>query len=82
MAIKTEKLCVLFFYYFPKKEYRLLLVKWNDYVINKYLSALYVFSGVMIRKKKELRINLNSFFVIRLGFEPRTPTLKVLCSTS
>ena len=26
-------------------------------------------------------INLSNNFVIPLGFEPRTPTLKVLCST-
>ena len=40
--------------------------------------SLSVFSEV--KKKKELK--MNSFpLVIRLGLEPRTPTLKVLCST-
>ena len=32
-------------------------------------------------KKGSLIGSLNVFFVIRLGFEPKTPTLKVLCST-
>ena len=34
--------------------------------------------------KKGLRngIPLNLLSVIRLGFEPKTPTLKVLCSTN
>ena len=36
---------------------------------------------------KKIRKNCSSdacglFFVIRLGLEPKTPTLKVLCSTS
>jgi hypothetical protein len=40
--------------------------------------SISVFSEV--KKKKELK--MNSFpLVIRLGLEPRTPTLKVLCST-
>lgn len=32
-------------------------------------------------KKKPLRY-LKGFFVIRLGLEPKTPALKVLCSTN
>ena len=31
-------------------------------------------------KTKRLSVKI-AFFVIRLGLEPRTPTLKVLCST-
>ena len=34
----------------------------------------------MFLETKKRGANL-SFFVIRLGFEPKTPTLKVLCST-
>ena len=35
------------------------------------------------KKQKKERVKTCSFFsVIRLGLEPRTPTLKVLCSTS
>ncbi len=33
-------------------------------------------------KKAKLRFATWLFYVIRLGLEPRTPTLKVLCSTS
>ena len=40
--------------------------------------SLSVFSEV--KKKKELKMN-SFLLVIRLGLEPRTPTLKVLCST-
>ena len=32
-------------------------------------------------KKGSLIGSLNVFLVIRLGLEPKTPTLKVLCST-
>ncbi len=32
-------------------------------------------------EKKRTTFQLSSFLVIRLGLEPRTPTLKVLCST-
>ena len=32
-------------------------------------------------KQKKLSVRLN-FLVTRLGFEPRTPSLKVMCSTS
>ena len=32
-------------------------------------------------KKGNLIGSLNVILVIRLGFEPKTPTLKVLCST-
>ena len=31
--------------------------------------------------KKRLLMKVISFYVIQLGLEPRTPTLKVLCST-
>ena len=34
----------------------------------------------IINKKREIVKSL-SFSVIRLGLEPKTPTLKVLCST-
>ncbi len=33
-------------------------------------------------KKKKVFIAEDPFLVIRLGLEPKTPTLKVLCSTS
>ena len=33
-------------------------------------------------KKTYTKSSISLLFVIRLGFEPRTPTLKVLCSTS
>ncbi len=33
-------------------------------------------------KKKKVFISKTFFLVIRLGLEPKTPTLKVLCSTS
>lgn len=33
-------------------------------------------------KKKEVFSNEDLFLVIRMGFEPMTPTLKVLCSTN
>ncbi len=35
------------------------------------------------KNRKQLEISfLRLFFVIRLGLEPKTPTLKVLCSTN
>ena len=40
---------------------------------------------VETQKKKdftEVKSSLESCFVIRMGLEPMTPTLKVLCSTS
>lgn len=40
---------------------------------------------VHVYKRKEgyfISIPLNPSFVIRMGLEPMTPTLKVLCSTS
>ena len=33
------------------------------------------------KKDRQLIINCLSFFVIRLGLEPRTPSLKGMCST-
>ncbi len=36
----------------------------------------------MCRNKKKDFTEVKSFFVIRMGLEPMTPTLKVLCSTS
>ena len=33
-------------------------------------------------KKGNLNGSLDVVFVIRLGLEPKTPTLKVLCSTN
>ena len=33
-------------------------------------------------KKKKKGLTSSPFFVIRLGLEPKTPTLKVLCSTN
>ena len=38
--------------------------------------------GSKIYTKKEVLNFLKTSLVIRLGLEPRTPTLKVLCSTS
>ena len=35
-----------------------------------------------VETKKGLYRSKVLFFVIRMGFEPMTPTLKVLCSTS
>ncbi len=36
----------------------------------------------IIGHKKEPKPKVLALWVIRLGFEPRTPTLKVLCSTN
>ena len=41
--------------------------------------------GNFLDKQKDSKLKANyhfeSLLVIRLGFEPKTPTLKVLCST-
>ena len=39
--------------------------------------------GITRKNRKQLMVFsiLRIFLVIRLGFEPKTPTLKVLCST-
>ena len=44
---------------------------------------LLICASISIIKKKSLFFQRLAccFFVIRLGFEPKTPTLKVLCST-
>ena len=49
-------------------------------------SAALRFVGIPVHdvnsiNKKPLRIEVVFYFVIPLGLEPRTPTLKVLCST-
>ena len=38
--------------------------------------------GYIPSSNEKRDLNKVPFFVIRLGFEPKTPTLKVLCSTN
>ncbi len=43
--------------------------------------SLVISDNGLIQKKGNLIGSLNVVLVIRLGLEPKTPTLKVLCST-
>ena len=54
----------------------------NILAVSSELRILFQFS-VLIKKKPPITISYQrySFWVIRLGLEPKTPTLKVLCST-
>ena len=36
---------------------------------------------IQYNKERITKLLVTPFFVIRLGLEPKTPTLKVLCST-
>ena len=45
----------------------------NDHTVSRMLNS---------KNKKRCNVIVASLFVIRLGLEPKTPTLKVLCSTN
>ncbi len=47
----------------------------------KELKAVSSYFLSTLPKKEGKSLGSSFFFVIRLGLEPRTPTLKVLCST-
>ncbi|WP_231738162.1 hypothetical protein, partial [Myroides odoratus] len=49
-------------------------------VRDKY-NSFFIFVTEETRKELKKAIRLGIAFVTRLGLEPRTPTLKVLCST-
>ena len=63
------------------------LVYIRVYGVTRLLTATYTKQNIannLVEKLLAIQSNLKQFclFVIRMGLEPMTPTLKVLCSTS
>ena len=56
------------------------MVEWNNLLEGK-LSGKLIPDNLVYKRKTVDNDSLSTVSVIRLGLEPRTPTLKVLCST-